>query len=336
MRRLSTSARSTGTSLTSIRRSTGVSTRRCGWPTTSSGCTASGTSSMVLGFPFRSLRTVGDRGSGSCAGRFPDRVLRLRRRRGLEFVPPADASIATLWLTAYAVARAQDSKRKFYLVQDFEPRCSTQRARCTRSQRRRTGSTSTGCVDTDNLRRIYHDDYGGKAMSFMPAVDRSVFHAQGRPWRVENGPAHRLRVCAARALAQLLGAGIARASRTEGPSWRWGPHRHGRLVGYRPCGEQRRQAAGLLGCKATGDLSRRCDVGLALTVSKHPSYLPLELMACGVPVVAFDNAWGHWILKDGENSLLARRTVTGVVDALERLCVSRPLREKLAETRSPR
>ena len=65
-------------------------------------------------------------------------------------------------------------------------------------------------------------------------------------------------------------------------------------------------------------------------MSKHPSYLPLELMACGVPVVAFDNPWGHWILRDGENSVLARRTVTGLVDAMERLCVNPQLREKLS------
>jgi O-antigen biosynthesis protein len=87
---------------------------------------------------------------------------------------------------------------------------------------------------------------------------------------------------------------------------------------------------GLLPYKATGELYRHCDVGLALTVSKHPSYLPLELMACGVPVVAFDNPWGYWILKDGENSLLARRTVNGIVDALERACTNRTLRQELA------
>jgi Glycosyltransferase len=64
-------------------------------------------------------------------------------------------------------------------------------------------------------------------------------------------------------------------------------------------------------------------------VSKHPSYLPLELMACGVPVVAFDNPWGHWILRDGENALLAKRTVDGLVDCLERLCVNPGLRSRL-------
>jgi O-antigen biosynthesis protein len=87
---------------------------------------------------------------------------------------------------------------------------------------------------------------------------------------------------------------------------------------------------GLLDYRATGELYRNCDVGMALTVSRHPSYLPLELMACGVPVVAFDNPWGHWILRDGENSLLAKRTVDGLVHCLERLCVDTELRQRLS------
>ncbi len=158
-----------------------------------------------------------------------------------------------------------------------------------------------------------------------------MFHAQGRPWRDENAPATvfvyarpghwrncwELASLALRELKDRLGD---RVRIVTAGSW-----------ATDPAASDAVKQLGLLSYKATGDLYRRCDVGLALTVSKHPSYLPLELMACGVPVVAFDNAWGHWILKDGENSLLARRTVTGVVDALERLCVSRPLREKLAE-----
>jgi glycosyltransferase involved in cell wall biosynthesis len=87
---------------------------------------------------------------------------------------------------------------------------------------------------------------------------------------------------------------------------------------------------GLLDYRATGELYRNSDVGLALTVSKHPSYLPLELMACGVPVVAFDNPWGHWILRDGENSLLAKQTVDSLADRLQRLCEDAELRRRLS------
>ena len=81
--------------------------------------------------------------------------------------------------------------------------------------------------------------------------------------------------------------------------------------------------------RETGALYRTCDVGVALTVSEHPSYLPLELMACGVPIVAFDNPAGHWLLRDGENSLLARRTVDGLRDAIERIVLDPDLGRSL-------
>jgi glycosyltransferase involved in cell wall biosynthesis len=188
-----------------------------------------------------------------------------------------------------------------------------------------------GLCNTENLARIYRSDYGGEAVSFTPAVDTSVFHADVRPFRgphdpttvfVYARPGH-WRNCwelASIALDQLkerLGdrVRILTAGSWAVPDSRAGGMRH----------------LGLLDYRATGQLYRQCDVGLALTVSKHPSYLPLELMACGVPVVAFDNPWGHWILRDDENCLLADRTVDDLTDRLERLCVDRGLRERLQQ-----
>lgn len=88
---------------------------------------------------------------------------------------------------------------------------------------------------------------------------------------------------------------------------------------------------GLLDYAETGELYRHCDMGLVLTVSEHPSYLPLELMACGAPVVAFDNPAGGWLLRDGANCLLAPRTVDGLVDRLETMAVDLMLRGRLAD-----
>ena len=68
---------------------------------------------------------------------------------------------------------------------------------------------------------------------------------------------------------------------------------------------------------------------MALTVSAHPSYLPLELMACGVPVVAFDNPAGDWILEHDRNSLRCRRTVDGLAQALSCLVGDPDRRERL-------
>jgi GT2 family glycosyltransferase len=246
----------------------------------------------------------------------------------LEKVPEADVGIATLWVTAYGLALSGNMRRKFYLIQDFEPMfypAGTQYALAEETYR----LGLYGLCNTENLARIYRSDYGGKAVSFTPAVDGSVFHAERRPVRQSGDPVTvfvyarpgHWRNCwemAQPALTELkerLGdrVRILTAGSWAVPDGQAGGMRH----------------LGLLDYRATGQLYRQCDVGLALTVSKHPSYLPLELMACGVPVVAFDNPWGHWILRDGENCLLADRTVDDLADRLERLCVDDDLRHRL-------
>ena len=243
-------------------------------------------------------------------------------------IPEADAGIATLWVTAYALALSEKVRRKFYLIQDFEPMfypAGTQYALAEETYR----LGLYGLCNTENLAQIYRSDYGGRAASFTPAIDPTVFHADGRPYRsprdpvtvfVYARPGH-WRNCwemASLALEQLKERLGDRVRILTAGSW---------AVPDRGFGGMRH--LGLLDYRATGALYRQCDVGLALTVSKHPSYLPLELMACGVPVVAFDNPWGHWILRDGENCLLADRTVDGLADRLERLCVDAGLRERL-------
>lgn len=86
---------------------------------------------------------------------------------------------------------------------------------------------------------------------------------------------------------------------------------------------------GLLDYAETGTLYRRCDIGIALTVSEHPSYLPLELMACGVAVTAFDIPEASWILRHEQTGLLARRTVDGLASQIDRLVVDAELRSRL-------
>lgn len=245
----------------------------------------------------------------------------------LRSVPGADVAVATLWVTAYAVAHAHDVRRKFYLVQDYEPvfyPASTLYALTEETYR----LGLYGLCNTENLRDIYADEYGGTAWSFTPAVDRAVFHAEGR---AERGPDDPVTVFVYgrpghwRNCWELASAALREVKHRLGPRVRIvaAGSRH---VGFDPDIRH----LGLLDYRATGPLYRRCDVGLALQVSKHPSYLPLELMACGVPVVAFDNPYGHWVLHDGENSRLAMRTAGAIADQLERLVVDAEERRRLA------
>jgi O-antigen biosynthesis protein len=248
----------------------------------------------------------------------------------LETMPYADISIATLWLTAYAVAHFPNTRRKFYLIQDFEPMFYP--AGTLYALTEETYKLGLyGICNTPNLLDIYSRDYGGQGMAFMPAVDRSVFNAEGRHDPSLNDPVTvfvygrpgHWRNCwelAALALEELKRRLGDRVRIVTAGAWAEGSG-----------ADMEVKRLGLLDYRATGQLYRQCDVGLALTVSKHPSYLPLELMACGVPVVAFDNPWGHWILRDDENSLLSKRTVDSLADRLERLCTDRELRQRLAK-----
>jgi glycosyltransferase involved in cell wall biosynthesis len=249
----------------------------------------------------------------------------------LRGLPPADVSISTLWVTAYQLLHFPETRRKFYLVQDFEPvfnPAGTLYALAEETYR----LGLYGLCNTDVMRQIYEDEYGGHAQSFIPAVDPTVFHAEGRRIRLPGDPvtvfvyarAGHWRNCwemaslALKDLKERLGDGVRIVAAGS-----WAKEDAGAI-------DMVVKHVGLLDYRATGDLYRQCDVGLALTVSKHPSYLPLELMACGVPVVAFDSPHFSWLLRDGQNSLLAERTVDGVADALERLVVDEGLRDRLA------
>jgi O-antigen biosynthesis protein len=86
---------------------------------------------------------------------------------------------------------------------------------------------------------------------------------------------------------------------------------------------------GVLGYEETAELYRRCDVGLVLSVSKHPSYLPMQLMASGCLVVSNINPAGRWLLRDGENCLLAPPTGQALAGALRRGLLDEELRSSL-------
>jgi glycosyltransferase involved in cell wall biosynthesis len=251
-------------------------------------------------------------------------------RRSLASVPECDIAIATLWATAYSVAQFPFARRKAYLIQDFEPMfypAGTLYGLAEESYR----LGLYGICNTPHMLELYERRYGGSGVGFIPAVDRSVFYPDPNSLgRTLDEPATVFLYARPghwRNCWELAGVALEEVKRRLGDRVRivtagsWAtPEDVGSGIEH----------LGMLDYRETGRLYRDCDVGVALTVSEHPSYLPLELLACGVPVVAFDNPAGHWLLRDGENSLLARRTVDAVADAIERIVVDPELQRQLA------
>ena len=123
-------------------------------------------------------------------------------------------SIATLWITAYTVAHFRRTKRKFYLIQDFEPMfypAGTPYALAEESYR----LGLYGICNTEHLLAIYERRFGGRGGSFLPAVDREV--PATREWRLGAFTAtvvaarprrarHRVRLRPARATGATAGS----------------------------------------------------------------------------------------------------------------------------------
>jgi glycosyltransferase involved in cell wall biosynthesis len=79
-----------------------------------------------------------------------------------------------------------------------------------------------------------------------------------------------------------------------------------------------------------GNLYRSCDIGLALS-GTNLSYLPVELMAVGVPVVTNGGPHVEWYCEDGVNSLVAPPFPTEMLKRIEMLIQDEELRLKLRE-----
>ncbi|MGY3266009.1 glycosyltransferase family 4 protein [Lysobacter sp. HA35] len=227
----------------------------------------------------------------------------------IQAIPFADYSIATLWTTAYVLLRVCNTGLKFYMIQDFEP--AFYPAGSTYAQAELTYRFGfLGICNTVTLKRMYEDEYGGSAVVLKPTVDRAVFFPDSsgrsesadvrrlfyyaRPGTPRNG--FELAAAALRQVKVQLGDRVEIVCAGVG----WNPSEYG-LDGVVQC-------VGLLPYAQTADLYRSCHVGFVMMMTRHPSYLPFELMACGTTVVTNYNEANTWLLRDGENCLLSPPT----------------------------
>lgn len=243
-------------------------------------------------------------------------VLVLDSEAAIRQIPAADYGIATLWTTAYVLLGVQNCGLKFYFVQDFEPLFYP--AGSTYGQAYASYhfgfhviANTQGVLDSvppTDTRRTF----------FTPQIDDSVFfeaeagRRSGMPKRLfcYARPGHprnafELGVAAIIALKARMGDTVEIVC--AGADWRPGDYGlDGKVT-----------AVGMLPFRDTGDLYRSCHAGLAMMYTRHPSYLPFELMACGATVVANRNPANEWLLRDGWNCRLAESTASSIAETVE-------------------
>jgi O-antigen biosynthesis protein len=287
---------------------------------------------VILGTPTRqAAQTYADRIGAAFAELAAAPVIVAGAYHDLGAVPEADACVATHWTTAYYVLKFNQTRRKCYFLQDFEPMFYP--AGSTSAQAEATYYFGFyGLANTATLQKHYQDDYRGAATFFTPCVDTSVFYTaaeqqeeDSRPYQVffyarpdywRNG--FELGATALRRLKERLGQRV----RIVCAGQEWRPADYG-LAGVV-------ENQGLLSYQETASLYRACDAGLVLMFTRHPSYLPFELMASGCLVVSNVNGATSWLLKDGENCLLSLPSASSIADTLARALLDRQLRRRIA------
>lgn len=244
-------------------------------------------------------------------------------------LPAADVGIATQWDSAYLLHRHPGVGHRAYFVQDYEPQFYA------------AGTLSAMAANTYDLNlfglfntRGLHDyvkaNHPMTGAWFEPAVDHSVFHARGRregqkPVRVFfygrpsiDRNAFELGLESLRRLKDRLKDAVEIVSAGEA----WDPQTFD--------AEGVIENLGVLPFAETANLYRSVDIGLVFMFTRHPSYLPLELMACGTVVVTNHNPANEWLFAHEGNALLARPTAASVAEQLISAATNPALREKLS------
>ncbi len=217
-------------------------------------------------------------------------------------LPASDIAICTLWTTAYFLLKYPQTKKKFYFVQDFEPLFYPAGAIYGLIE----ATYRFGFHGICNSQGIHdrYKQYGNISTAFVPAIDQDIYHPRGRR---TAGPPHQVvfygRPDNSRN-AFLLGLETLRlvkkrlgdAVRIVSVGAEWEPRKY-KADSYL-------ENLGLLKTlDEVAALYRASDMGLVFMMTPHPSYQPLEFMACGTVTVTNINDGTNWLFDGAEKAI---------------------------------
>jgi glycosyltransferase involved in cell wall biosynthesis len=241
-------------------------------------------------------------------------------------LPECAAAIATTWQSAYHVKAFPFAREKFYFMQDYE---SYFYAFGTASiQANETYSFGFHGITGGGWLRSQYQAHGGSAINYRFAADHKIFYPAQPDGQVPPtvkrlffyGRPSTERRCFELGMASLQ-AIAARFPDVEIVI-------AGLDLGFTP--PFKATLLGNMTLEDTGKLYRTCDVGIAFSAT-NLSYLPVELMASGVPVISNRGPQVEWHCVDRENSMLVEATPEGVLEAFAELYSSVSSRQRLAD-----
>ena len=244
---------------------------------------------------------------------------------GAEQMQPSEFTFATSWDTAYWVQYAQACKHKLYFVQDFEPffyAHGSEYAFAEATYRMGLIAITAGQWLTDILRR----DYGMSAVPFGFSYDKDFYFPRSRDNSTRRVFFYARHVTPRRGFE----LGLLALSRLHERM----PDIEFVLAGWDTSEFNvpfPHLNAGVVTLSELPALYSQCDVALVLSFT-NLSLLPLEVMACGCPVVSNRGPNTEWLLHDGENALLCESTPQDIAATLERLLDNEPLRQQLIQS----
>jgi O-antigen biosynthesis protein len=259
-------------------------------------------------------------------------LLNLRYEDNLsDVLPSADVGFATLWTTAYTLARYNKCFAKFYLTQDYEPLFYPAGSiSAVIEQTYRLGFAFLANTPGVAKRVADHSAFG---MYFVPGVEKSVFYPERRKVKTEGpyrivfyGRPKNERNCF------MLGIEALRMikSRLKGQveiisvGFDYPPGRYD-LQGVL-------KVPGLLkSMEEVSSIYRSSDLGISFMTTPHPSYQPLEYMACGCPALTNINNDNDWLYKDKRNIFLTEPLIINIAERVIEVLGNSKLREKVIE-----
>ena len=237
-------------------------------------------------------------------------------------IPEKMIPIATTWQSVYSLLKlSKNISKRFYFMQDYE---SLFYAHGTQSMQA-LASYEQGLIGITGGPWLLSKfrEHGGDGINYMFTVDHDVFYTREYlPKKIERiffyGRPSTERRCFELGIASL------KLVKEKYPEIEIV------IAGLDGIGDVGFEVTllGSVPLPELGDLYRSCDLGIALS-GTNLSYLPVELMACGVPVISNSGPQVSWYCKDGFNSLVSPPFPSSILDAVDRLIENPNLREQI-------